>query len=70
MRSPFPVSNFNKKYTWTFTVTLKPTQKPIFYSSTTHKIIVTMKSGDDSVIELTLDKAELPNRDFVFVYTL
>lgn len=54
---------------WNFTITLKTTRKTIFFGSHTHEIVMLSQNDAKTEIQLAMEGASIPNKDFVFSYT-
>lgn len=56
-------------YTWSFQVTVRTAKQLVFHNSPSHRIVQEFSSEDGTTNVFSLEKSEIPNKDFVFVFT-
>ena len=63
------VSSGKADFTWNFKISLKTTRKVIFFDSPSHQIKLVKQNDQGTESEFVMEKSEIPNKDFTFVYT-
>jgi hypothetical protein len=56
-------------YKWSFTINVKTTKRVVFFDSPSHSIIMTNQNEAGTETTLAMEKSQVPNKDFEFVYT-
>ncbi len=56
-------------FTWSFNISLQTTRKVVFFDSNSHDITLLSQNDTQTLSQLAMTEASLPNKDFVFTYT-
>ena len=56
-------------FTWTFKVDIQTTRKLLFFDSPTHDLTLLNQNEKGTETLLIMEKSEIPNKDFTFVFT-
>lgn len=56
-------------YDWTFKIELRTTRKVVFFDSPTHDITLLSQNELGTETILVMEKSQIPNKDFTFIYT-
>lgn len=63
------VSSGKADYDWTFKISIRTSRKLVFFDSPSHSVTMISQNQLGTETVLVMDKSQVPNKDFVLVYT-
>ncbi len=64
-----PTAKASGAFYWNFSISLRTSRKVVFFDSNSHDIALVSQNEQQNTLELAMEKAAVPNKDFVFTYT-
>lgn len=56
-------------FTWAFKIDIQTTRKVVFFNSPTHSLTLLNQNKKGTETLLVMEKSEIPNKDFTFLFT-
>ena len=64
-----PTARATGAFYWNFSISLRTSRKVVFFDSNSHDVTLVSQNEQQNALELAMEKAAVPNKDFVFSYT-